>query len=164
MQLAIISDLHDNLVNIKLCLDWCRENKIEKIICCGDVGNRETISYLSTNFSGEIFLVAGNAETHEVADLKPLTNIKFFGLLGKVELDNLKIGFCHKEKDIPGLLTTNWCPDFIFYGHSHKPWLEKKNKTMFANPGNLAGIFFAPTFAALNTEKKYLELKLLSNL
>lgn len=164
MQIAIISDLHDNLINLKQCLDWCQKNRIEKIICCGDVGNQETISYLSANFSGEIFLVEGNAETHQLEDLKPLTNINFLGLLGKIELENLKIGFCHKEKDISRLVTETWQPDFIFYGHSHKPWLEKKGAAMIANPGNLAGIFFAPTFAVLNTEKKYLELKLLANL
>ncbi len=164
MHLAIISDLHDNLINLKQCLDWCKESKIQKIICCGDVGNQETILYLSANFSGEIFLVEGNAETYQLEDLKPLTNIKFFGLLGKIETENLNIGFCHKEKDIPGLLIDNSQLDFIFYGHSHKPWLEKMGKTMMANPGNLAGIFFAPTFAVLNTENKHLELKLLSNL
>ncbi len=164
MLLAIISDLHDNLVNLKQCLDWCLKNSIEKIICCGDIGNQETIFYLSANFSGEIFLVEGNAETYKTKVLSPLSNIKFFGLLGKLELGNLKIGFCHKEKDVPKLLTNNQQFDFIFYGHSHKPWLEKMGRTILANPGNLAGIYFAPTFAVLNTNKSYLELKLLSDI
>ena len=164
MQIAILSDLHDNLINLKQCLDWCRSNKIEKIICCGDVGNQVTISYLSAHFSGEIFLVEGNAETYQTSDLTPLTNVKYFGLLGQIELEKLKISFCHKEKDVPALLTKSGPADFIFYGHSHKPWLEKKGKIMIANPGNLAGIFFAPTFAVLDVGSKNLELKLLSNL
>ena len=32
MRLAIISDTHDNIPNLKKVLDYCRENKIEKLI------------------------------------------------------------------------------------------------------------------------------------
>ena len=42
MLIAIISDIHDNIPNLKKVLDYCRENKVEKIICCGDLATLET--------------------------------------------------------------------------------------------------------------------------
>ncbi len=165
MLIAIISDIHDNLPNLEKCLAWCKKNKIEKIICCGDVCNYDTLEFLSTNFSGEIFLVEGNGETYEAKDINNLKNISYRNLIGIEKLGSLTLGFCHQEREIPTLLKkAEQCLDFIFFGHSHKPWLEKQNNIFIANPGNLAGTFFQPTFASLNTETKELELKILHDL
>lgn len=75
MFIAIISDIHNNLDNLKKCLFWCSDNKVEKIICCGDVADLNTMTYLAQNFSGEIFVVEGNAETYREADLGIFPNI-----------------------------------------------------------------------------------------
>ncbi len=47
MKIVIISDIHDNHVNLNKCLSWCKNNEIEEMICCGDVANDETIEILS---------------------------------------------------------------------------------------------------------------------
>lgn len=165
MLIAIISDLHDNLVNLEKCLTWCQQNKIGKIICCGDVGNITTLKFLSTNFSGEIFLVTGNAETYDTDNLASLKNITYFGELGQEIIGGHNIGFCHKDQEIPGLIKkSSETFNFIFYGHSHRPWLEKKNGIQIANPGNLANIFYPATFAILETANSHLELKLIDKL
>ena len=57
---AVISDIHDNLVTLKQCLDWCNEQKYADLICCGDVTNSETLNFLARNFDGTIHLVKGN--------------------------------------------------------------------------------------------------------
>lgn len=159
MQIAIISDMHDNLLKLEKCLNTCNKIAVSKIICCGDVCSKDTLKFLSLNFPGEIFLVEGNAETFEKKDLKEFSNINFQGLIGYTELDKLKIGFCHKSKDIPKVLNGFKDKlDFIFYGHSHKPWLENKNNTLFINPGNVAGIFYQASFALFNTSTRKLEL------
>ena len=64
MKIAIISDIHDNLVNLKKCLDWCGQNGAEAVICCGDVTNGETLAFLRDNFRGPIHLVRGNMEIY----------------------------------------------------------------------------------------------------
>ena len=78
MLIAIISDIHDNLETLKKCLAWCSNNKINSLICCGDITTIETISYLARNFSGEIFVVSGNAEIYEEKDINKFKNINFF--------------------------------------------------------------------------------------
>ncbi|MDD2354082.1 MAG: YfcE family phosphodiesterase [Patescibacteria group bacterium] len=162
MKIAIISDSHDNLDNLKICFSIIKKEKIKKIICCGDVCSLDTLKFISTNFLGEIFLVTGNAETYQEKDLKKIKNITYQGLLGYIKINNLNIGFCHKPTELKELqLKAKTKLDFIFYGHTHKPWLEKKLNTFLANPGNVAGIFYQPTFALLNTINKKLELKLI---
>ena len=68
--IVIISDLHDNLVNLEKCLKWCSDNEISKIICCGDVTNDETLELLAGGFAGEIFLVRGNADIYDEEKIK----------------------------------------------------------------------------------------------
>lgn len=165
MLIAIISDIHDNIVNLKKCLDWCFRNQVEKIICCGDVTNIDTIDYLAVNFSGEIFLVSGNMEIYQEADLTKYKNILYSGEIGLREIGGLDIGFCHQPERIGRVLKLAPAePDFIFYGHTHKPWLEHNGDTTIVNPGNLAGVFHQATFASLETETKKLDLKIVADL
>lgn len=165
MLVAIISDIHDNIPALQTCLNWCANNNIKKIICCGDICNLETLKYLSNNFAGEIFLVDGNGELYTADEAKSFTNIVYEGEIGFQILDNLIIGFCHQEKDFDKVLKkTGNHPDFLFYGHSHKPWLENKNGIFICNPGNISGTFYGSTFATLDTKIKKLELKIINNL
>ncbi len=165
MLIAIISDIHDNIPNLQKCLNWCQSNKIKKIICCGDVTNLETMSILAHNFLGEIFVVASNNQLYEEIDLVNFKNINYCGKIGMIEEAGTRIAFCHKKGEITEILQTSSHPlDFIFYGHSHKPWLERRGETIIANPGNIAGSWYQATFSTLNTENKNLELKILSEL
>jgi uncharacterized protein len=163
MLIAIISDIHDNIPNLKNCLDKCKSEKVAKIICCGDVGNNKTLKFLSTNFLGEIFLVEGNGDTYSKSDLDKYKNINYQGFTGQEKLEGVKIGFCHKKQDIKKMKEKlNISFDYIFYGHSHKPWLEKQNNTIIVNPGNIAGIFYQPTFALFATKNKILKLEMIN--
>lgn len=169
MLIAIISDLHDNLINLKTFLAWAKNNKIEKIINLGDVANSDSLKYLAKNFIGQIFLVKGNAELYPEAEIKNYPNLKYFGQLGETEIDGLKIGFVHQPiliKKLKDAYSKNKF-DFIFYGHTHKPWFskDKKNKELIiSNPGTLGGIFQSATFSILETTNKKLELKILADI
>jgi len=165
MLLVIISDIHDNLANLKKCLNWCRREKATSLICCGDLTTIEIASYLAQNFPGEIFVVEGNAEIYKEAELIKLKNVNYYGEIGINEINGVKIGFCHEPKKIKKIKELSpFALDFIFYGHTHKPWLEKEGNTIIANPGTLGGVFNPASFATLDTTKKNLELKILADL
>lgn len=165
MLIGIIADIHDNLLNLEKCLNWCRDNKLEKIICCGDVCNAETLRFLSENFPQEIFLVDGNGETFTEADIKSLKNINYCHEIGVKEIGGLNLGFCHRQQEVEKVIArSSENLDFIFMGHSHKPWLEKRGQTFLANPGNISGTFYQATFATLDTKDKKLDLKILAHL
>lgn len=156
MKVLIISDIHDNQINLKKCLTWCRSNNIASIFCCGDVTNGETLEMLSKNFSKEIYLVQGNVELFDESILQEFENIKYFGKIANFEFDKFSVGLCHQPYLIEKVLEKK--SDIIFYGHTHKPWIEDKGRTKIVNPGTLGGTFSLGTFAVWDTESGGLEL------
>lgn len=175
---AIISDIHDNLINLEKCLRWCqsrrgtansahsnksKDDKIKNIICCGDVTNSETLKFLSVNFDGNIYLVKGNVEIYDEDEIRQYKNIKYFGRTGRFELSGKNIGFCHELYLVEEVLEKGQC-DIVFYGHTHKPWEGEARGTKIVNPGTLGGVFAKATFAAWDTENNKLELRLLDTL
>jgi putative phosphoesterase len=159
MKIAIISDSHDNLENLKKFFDFAKKEKIEILIHCGDVCNGETLKEIEKNFE-QIYLCLGNADIKESL-LEEAKKTKIFEKEGKIEIDGLKIGFCHmcnlKEKNLEGF-------DFYFFGHPHWPFLKKEGDCYLANPGNLAGLFYKATFAILDTKTRKLKLKILEKI
>ncbi len=165
MLIAIISDIHDNIVNLEKCLVWCRQNKVANLVCCGDITTFASIHYLSKNFAGKIFVVTGNAEIYQENEIIRLKNINFCGEIGINEIAGLKIGFCHEPKKIKKVeKLSSWPLDYIFYGHTHQPWLEKDDNTLIINPGTVAGLFAKATFAVLDSDTKKLSLKIIDDL
>lgn len=162
MMLAIISDSHDNIPRIDQVLDVVKEQQINTIIHCGDVTTLETIKHLSKNFDGKIYLSLGNVDKMHGLEKKhiKLKNVTVFENFGELETNNINIAFVHFPEIAKELANTKKY-DFVFYGHTHKPWEEIIINTRVVNPGTLCGDFNKSTFAVLDLETKNLELKIL---
>lgn len=177
MKIAIISDTHDNLTNLEKFLEvfgkefeapsasHSDNRKVEPrgIICCGDVTTPETLTWLVERFAGPIKLVCGNMEIRQeefFAVAARSENLEVFPITGEWEIPapNLKMAFVHKPDKIEELAKTGKY-NFVFYGHTHKPWISQSGTVLLANPGTLGGVFTASTFAILDTETGKLELK-----
>jgi len=151
MKVAAIADIHDNLVNLEKCLDSCRQEKIENLICCGDITNSETLGYMSDNFPGKIMLVKGNMELYGEQELTSYGNIYYGERVGYFEIDDKIAGACHEPFLIDKVMERKDC-HIVFYGHTHQPWEETRNGVKVVNPGTLGGVFYRPTFAVWDTE------------
>ena len=160
MKVAICSDIHDNLVNLEKFLTWCKNNSVDQIICVGDVTNADTLEYIANEFKGNIFLIRGNLEIYEEKETKKHSNIKYYGRFGIAEIAGKKVGLCHEPSFINELLKQDKC-NFIFYGHTHKPWLEDRKGTLIINPGTLGAVFQRASFSVWDTETNKIDLKLL---
>lgn len=165
MLVVIISDIHDNLANLERFLSFVRKKRIKIIISCGDFGGQEALKLLTENFKGKFFSVLGNADvkTALLEAAKNFPRIKIFEDFGEMKLGELRIAFCHLQSLAEKLYSTKKY-DFVFYGHTHKPWLKKIGDYVLANPGNLAGVFFKPTFAILDTKTKKISLEILEKI
>lgn len=161
MQIAIISDIHDNIPNLTKVLNYCRENKVEKIICCGDLASLETLDFLNDNFKGEIFFVFGNMDNDYLKNYpfknNSYKNTKIFKYFGETAIQNKQIAFVHKPEPAKKLCNSGKY-DFVFYGHTHKPWTEIANNCTLLNPGNVANQIYPPTFSIWNIDNNDFDL------
>ncbi len=165
MKLAIISDSHDNIPRIDQMLGILKSEKINIIIHCGDVATLQTLKYLSENFNGTVYLSIGNVDQMHGLEKKYIhfKNVIVFKKFGELTIENINIAFVHFPKIANSLAKTQKY-DFVFYGHTHKPWEEKitgdtsTSSVSLINPGTLAGMFTKSTFAVLDTENKNVEL------
>ena len=190
-KIAIISDIHNNIVNLKKVLDFCGREKIETIICCGDLASLETLDFMNDNFSGNILYIFGNADYDDVRNLinekqkechselvsesqKERCRNKFgmtvkyknaylFPDFGEAVIEKKNVAFVHYPDKAKGLARSGKY-DFVFYGHTHKPWIEKmkadanQKECTLLNPGTTAGEIYPPTFAVWETEHDKFDL------
>ncbi len=154
MKIAIISDLHDNLPYLTAFLALAKKEKITELLICGDVGSLETLETIPKKQFKKIYFVFGNADNFSPDDVP--SYIINLGESAIIEIDSKKIGLCHEPYKIEKLIADK--PEIIFYGHTHKPWVEIKDKIMLVNPGTLGGVFMPSTFAAWNLSRPAPEL------
>ncbi|MFH1036609.1 MAG: YfcE family phosphodiesterase, partial [Patescibacteria group bacterium] len=136
MKIAIVADTHDNLPNLKKAVNWIKNEKIRLILHLGDVSDEEILKKALNGFKGKIYLSRGNCD---LGDFKKIEGIKVFEEMGEIKIGGKKIAFSHFP-NIAENLASEGKYDFVFYGHTHKPWIKKVGKTVLANPGNLAGV------------------------
>ncbi|MBT4722818.1 YfcE family phosphodiesterase [Candidatus Falkowbacteria bacterium] len=162
MNVAICSDSHDNLVNIKKFLSWCNRHKIESIIHCGDWCAPSVLELYRKRFKGKLYGVYGNVhaddETMKKFAKRHKITIKEDELAIKIE--SIKILVTHYP-DKAKKIAEEGKFDLVFYGHSHVPWMKKVENTYIANPGTLAGMFQKASFAVYDTKTRKLDLKIL---
>ncbi len=166
MKIVIISDVHNNLVNLKKVLDYCGREKIQTIICCGDLASKEALDFLNDNFSGTIHYVFGNMDNDQLrdaitwtSDVQVYKKTTLYKNFGKTEIAGEKVAFIHFPEEAKKLCQSGKY-DFVFYGHTHKPWVSSakatddqgSKKCTILNPGNVAGEIYLPTFAVWETE------------
>jgi uncharacterized protein len=166
MKIAIISDTHGNVANFKKVVVWLNAQKINLILHCGDIGNPESLKESLENFQGELLGVFGNMDSDFKILIEEYNKIKKAKISEKIletKIANKNIAVTHKPEDARKLADSGKF-DLVFYGHTHKPWEEKIKNCRMINPGELAGQIFKPTFAIYDTEKDFLELKILENL
>lgn len=176
MKIAIISDSHDNVPNINKALGFINRENIRILIHCGDIAAPSMLSdVIEPNFKGKIHMVFGNVGDPDLLQeiAKKYKRVKIHGQRGEIDIDGKKIAFCHFPDEAKELAKTGVF-DIVFYGHTHKPWMEtikqysnitKEQKNInLVNPGTLAGLFNKATFAIYDTTNDKLELKILEQM
>jgi uncharacterized protein len=166
MKIAICSDSHDNEINITKFLHYCNKEEIETMLHCGDWCAPSIFEIFRENFHGKIHGVFGNvhADAETMYKMAKKYNVDLVEDKLELEIAGLSFFITHYPDVAKEVAEKKDNYDIIFYGHNHKPWMEKVNKTFLVNPGTLAGLFQKATFAVYDTEKKTMDLKLLEQL
>ncbi|WP_346930756.1 metallophosphoesterase family protein [Clostridium sp.] len=149
MKIGIISDTHMNkhYSKLKHILDD-KLKDVDLIIHAGDYTSPEVISLIKEK--SEFIGVYGNNDKSNLRSLVPEKHI--------LTLEGYKIGICHgdgtKKQTIDNVAETFKKDklDIIIYGHSHKPCIFTKGKTMYLNPGSSTSKRKEPWFSYIILE------------
>jgi len=160
MKIAVMSDTHDNVVNMKKVLGRISEIGVDQIIHCGDLISPFIMDELQA-FEKKVHVVFGyqdvNLVTISHSFEKKYSNLIFYKDFGKIEIGGRKIFIIHNN-ELSREIAENKKYDVVFYGHNHVAKSELVGKTLLVNPGEVLGIKGKVTFAVYDTEKNNIEI------
>lgn len=160
MKIAILSDSHDHIPNLREAVRICNLRGCVLLIHCGDLISPFMLDELSA-FAGAVHLVYGN----NVGDQHLISRscgIKFPGLthhgvLGAVEAGGLKFAFTHYPQMARGLAAQGQF-DVVCCGHNHLLRVEEIGRSMLVNPGELLGKDAQPSFVIMDCPGRQVEV------
>lgn len=137
MKLGIVSDTHGHVANAQQAVEILRNEGVEAVIHCGDIGSVEIVPLFGewpTHF------VFGNVDGNEqqlhaaIAEAGQTCHGRF----GSLELEGRRIAFLHSDDDRrfrQTIANDGW--DLICYGHTHVARLHDEFGPVVLNPGAL---------------------------
>jgi len=142
MKIAIIADIHDNFHNLVSALKIVEQRQIDQIIFLGDFINNGIATILSKS-KIPIFAVWGNNDGDKATLMKTSlqkgSNLTISeNVYDFLEFDNKKIFITHYP-DIAKSMVKSGDYDVVFYAHNHLKDLDKVDKCIVCNPGELSG-------------------------
>jgi putative phosphoesterase len=156
MKTLICSDIHDHLQNLENALEAAHTAGCSSIICCGDLCSPFVIDHIHQHWNGPVHIVFGNNDGDKISIYRkslevnksrsPHAAITIHGefLLSKAgeHLDGIpeQITLAVYHYPQPALaIAESGLFKCVFYGHTHRPALQKIGDCLAANPGSLMG-------------------------
>jgi len=147
MIIAVMSDSHDNLPNIRKALALFAERDATALIHTGDLVAPFSVKEI-LKFPGETYGIFGNNDG-EISGIKKLWKHIYFGP-HLFELGGLRILAAHDEADLGRATYANI--DVCVFGHSHEKTI-REGRPLVINAGESGGwLTGRPTCAILDTE------------
>jgi putative phosphoesterase len=142
MLIGVLSDVHDNLDNLRQALEIFKTRKVKALIFCGDFCSPIPSRVMAGEFEGEVHCVFGNGDgdrftISNVANTQ-YPNLKLHGEYAELEFDGVKVAVTHYPFYARALARTG---DYqaVFSGHTHELYEEKIGNCLWLNPGEVLG-------------------------
>lgn len=134
--IGVISDTHDNVVNVLKAIKIFEDEDIDFIIHCGDVISPATVRF----FKGiHIKVVKGNCDGDIEHIKEVLEDIRgeYLGEVGRLDIFGKRILVYHgTDQNKLKEFIDKGEHDYILTGHTHKTMDERTGKTRIINPGS----------------------------
>ena len=158
MQVAVVSDSHDNMSAVEEAIKIIKERKIRVVFHLGDIIS----PFVLRKFSGfEYYGVFGNNDGEKLL-LKKIADEEKMKLEEQphiLEYEGKRILLYHgsgsvkKTKKIVENFAKSGEYEFVLYGHTHIMELKKIERCVILNPGELCGYLTGKrSFAILDLE------------
>lgn len=153
MQIAVISDIHDNIWKLEIVLERINEASAKALIFCGDFCAPFTLKQIADGFPGPVHCVFGNNDGDKwflSRIAAEADNVTLHGELAELTLAERRIAVNHYPHIARGLVSARY--DAVFFGHSHERHLARVGEVLLLNPGEVMGRFGLSTYALYDTE------------
>ena len=156
MRIAVMSDSHDHLENLRNALNLIKAENAEKIIHCGDfvapfvlkelIAAGIPVNGVFGNNDGDQFLLTRTA-------LRSDGLIRLASLIGETTVNGRRIAYTHQWPVAEGLAATGKY-DLVCFGHSHTFFKDQTGDTLVLNPGEIMGKDGDAGFCLVDTETR----------
>jgi putative phosphoesterase len=161
MKIGVLSDIHDNLENLKKAIETFHSQDVVEVIFCGDFCSPIPAKVLASNFSGKIHCVFGNGDGDRLAikgfATGDLRNLIIYGEYAVIEIYGRKIAVTHYPFYAKALARNNEY-DAVFYGHTHKMDVDTIGKTLCVNPGDVMGLHQSASCGVYDSNTNEIEI------
>ena len=137
-KIGIISDTHDDIVNVRKAIEIFRSYKIKYVIHAGDYVFPGIVKEFGNLKDAKFIGVFGNNDGEKMGLSKNFKEIdgELKGEFGELSLDGLKVGIYHgTNNELTESISSNNIYDVFICGHTHKKRAETRGKTLILNPG-----------------------------
>ncbi len=151
MKVAILSDIHDHLHNLRAFEPVLGE--AEALIFCGDFCAPFTLAALAELFRGPIHAVFGNNDGDQWLLSKVASrfeHVRLEGPFARLELGGRKIFVVHYP-EIAEDVGASGRYALVCFGHNHQATAKKLGQTLLLNPGEVMGRFGISSIALYDT-------------
>ena len=157
--IAIVSDSHDHIANLRSVISFCNTLSVHELIHCGDLVSPFMLDELE-DFDGTTHLIYGNnpGDQHLISTrcAAPGSRIMLYGIRGELTIDGLTICIVHYP-DVAREIADSGRFDIVCCGHNHRFEVTSVQSTLLLNPGDLLGKAGPGTFMLLDTETRALK-------
>ncbi|HNB53501.1 MAG TPA: metallophosphoesterase [Anaerolineales bacterium] len=153
MQIAVLSDTHDNIWKLDQALPGLQ--KAEVILHCGDLCSPFMVVHLG-RIGKPVHVVFGNNDGDpRLLTLRALEmgNVTLHGQFAALELDGLRVAINHYP-EIAHPIAHSHQFDLVCYGHDHTPYEARIDNTLLLNPGELSGFGGRSSFALVDSQTR----------
>ncbi len=152
MLIAVMSDSHDNIWNMRRAIETLQDRKIDMVIHCGDLVAPFMLFELE-KIGAPVHAVFGNNDGDRFLLTKvaaSLSNITFHGLFGQMDIGGGTAAFSHYREGADGLIHSG-LHKLVCFGHTHEHFSAKTDGALLLNPGEIMGLHGDPGFCIVDS-------------
>ncbi len=139
MKIAVFSDIHDHLENLRRALE--RVQGCGALLFCGDLCAPFTLAEIVAHFAGPIHTVLGNNDGDPLllaGVAQRAGRVTLHGIHADLELAGRRIALVHYPRLAEGLAALGEY-DLVCHGHDHQRRSMQVGRTVLLNPGEVMG-------------------------
>jgi len=139
MHVAILSDIHDHIPNLRAALKHCQDAEV--LICCGDLCSPFIAKELGQGFARDIHVVFGNNDGDRfriAANAAKYPHLKFHGEFAELHLGGRRFAVNHFD-NLGRAMAEGQAFDVVCFGHNHQFEIMQMERTLIINPGEIYG-------------------------